>query len=57
MRIRPAIATNSKYFKPSQPTIRAADKGDLDDATEGFRQLTTSCVNCHKVVRDVGRTR
>jgi hypothetical protein len=36
--------------------IHAADKEDLDGAAAGFLQLTTSCVNCHKVVRDAQRS-
>lgn len=32
--------------------IRNADQENLDGATLAFNQLTLSCVNCHKVVRD-----
>lgn len=32
--------------------IRAAKKKDVDSATVAFTQLTLSCVNCHKLLRD-----
>jgi hypothetical protein len=32
--------------------IRQADKENLDGAALAYVQLTLSCVNCHKVVRD-----
>jgi hypothetical protein len=33
--------------------IHASREKNLDSATLGYVQLTLSCVNCHKVVRDV----
>lgn len=35
--------------------IRASREKNLDSATLGYVQLTLSCVNCHKVVRDAGK--
>jgi hypothetical protein len=35
--------------------VHAAREKNLDAATLGYVQLTLSCVNCHKVVRDVGK--
>jgi cytochrome c556 len=32
--------------------VRQAEKENLDGATIAFMQLTTSCVNCHKIVRN-----
>jgi len=32
--------------------IQASREKNLDSATLGYLQLTLSCVNCHKVVRD-----
>jgi len=33
----------------------AARERNLDGATIAYLQLTISCVNCHKIVRDVGK--
>jgi cytochrome c556 len=53
---RPGYRDELKAFQAAnERIIRAAEKGNLDEAAEGFSQLTTSCVNCHKVVRDVKR--
>jgi hypothetical protein len=35
--------------------VDAAKAKNLDRATVAYLQLTLSCVNCHKIVRDVGR--
>jgi len=35
--------------------VHASREKNLDGATLGYVQLTLSCVNCHKVVRDVGK--
>jgi hypothetical protein len=35
--------------------VHASRDKNLDSATLGYLQLTLSCVNCHKVVRDVGK--
>ncbi len=35
--------------------VRASREKNLDAATLGYVQLTLSCVNCHKVVRDVAK--
>ncbi len=36
----------------NQELIRAAQEKNLEAATLAFNQLTLSCVNCHKVMRD-----
>lgn len=41
------------YFEfANQELIRHAKEKNLDGATLAFNQLTTSCVQCHKIVRD-----
>lgn len=35
--------------------VRGAREKNLDSATLGYVQLTLSCVNCHKVVRDASK--
>lgn len=35
--------------------VHAAREKNLDGATLGYVQLTLSCVNCHKIVRDVAK--
>jgi hypothetical protein len=35
--------------------VHASREKNLDAATLGYVQLTLSCVNCHKVVRDVSK--
>ena len=36
----------------NQQLIRMADKKNLDGAALAYVQLSLSCVNCHKIVRD-----
>lgn len=41
------------YFEfASQELIRHAKAKNIDGATLAFNQLATSCIQCHKVVRD-----
>jgi hypothetical protein len=35
--------------------VKAAREKNLESATLGYMQLTLSCVNCHKVVRDASK--
>jgi hypothetical protein len=35
--------------------IRAAREKNIDAATLAYTQLTISCVNCHKIVRDAAK--
>jgi hypothetical protein len=35
---------------------RMASQKNLDGAALGFTQLTLSCINCHKIVRDTANT-
>jgi cytochrome c556 len=40
------------FENANQQLIRSADAEQLDGAALAYVQLTLSCVNCHKVVRD-----
>jgi hypothetical protein len=47
-----------KIFKnANERLIRMADEENLDGAALAYVQLTLSCVNCHKVVRDRGEAK
>jgi cytochrome c556 len=49
----PEYRTQLKIFQnANEQMIRMADKKNLDGAALAYVQLTLSCVNCHKVVRD-----
>jgi hypothetical protein len=49
----PAYRTQLQLFEfADRELIRAAREKDLDAATLAYTQLTISCVNCHKLVRD-----
>lgn len=51
----PEYRTQLRFFEnANEQIIRAADKENLDGAALAYVQLTLSCVNCHKVVRDLG---
>jgi hypothetical protein len=51
----PEYRTQLQLFQnANEQIIRAADKQNLDGAALAYVQLTLSCVNCHKVVRDLG---
>jgi cytochrome c556 len=41
------------FQNANEQLIRMADERELDGATVAYVQLALSCVNCHKVVRDV----
>ncbi|MBI2826970.1 MAG: hypothetical protein HYX69_20025 [Planctomycetia bacterium] len=43
------------FHYANEELIRQADKKSIDGATLAFSQLTLSCVNCHKVMRDSKR--
>ncbi len=46
-----------KMFRfANKELIRQARDENLDGATMAFMQLTSSCVNCHRVVRDTQQT-
>jgi hypothetical protein len=40
------------FQNANQQIIRMADEEKLDGAALAYVQLTLSCVNCHKVIRD-----
>ncbi len=40
------------FLTANQDLIRQADRKNIDGATLAFTQITLSCVNCHKVLRD-----
>ena len=43
------------YRVANKELIRQADAKNLDGASLAYVQLTLSCVQCHKVIRDHGR--
>jgi cytochrome c556 len=43
------------FRSANKSLVRMAQEQDLDGATLAFMQLTHSCVQCHKVVRDSGK--
>ena len=52
----PRYDTQLKIFRfANQDLIRQAEAKNLDGVTLAYVQLTLSCVNCHKVVRDPSR--
>ena len=52
----PEYRTQLRIFENSNDQlIRHADRDELDGAALAYVQLTLSCVNCHKVVRDSGQ--
>ncbi|HEX4145468.1 MAG TPA: hypothetical protein VHY91_18325 [Pirellulales bacterium] len=51
---RPGYRTQlSMFHDANEQLITKANADDLDGATLAYVQLTLSCVNCHKLVRDV----
>ena len=54
----PGYRAMMKDFESANKSlVRAAREKNLDGATIGYVQLTISCVDCHKVVRDSGKGR
>jgi len=52
----PGYRTQLRLFEfADRELIRAAREKNLDAATLAYNQLTISCVNCHKIVRDAVR--
>jgi hypothetical protein len=50
---RPGYRTQLAIFRDAnEQLIAEANEDDLDGATLAYVQLTLSCVNCHKLVRD-----
>ena len=50
----PEYQTQLRLFEfANRELIRAASEQNLDAATLAYTQLTVSCVNCHKIVRNV----
>ena len=57
------VRANSPAYKSQLATFRSANKSlirmaqdeDIDGATLAFMQLTQSCVQCHKLIRDTGK--
>jgi hypothetical protein len=49
----PGYRTQLKFFRfTNDELIRQSDRGNLDGAALAFTQLTLTCVNCHKHIRD-----
>ena len=44
------------FQNSNKQLIRMAEKSNLDGAALAYVQMTLSCVNCHKVMRDSRRT-
>ena len=42
------------FRNANQQIIRQANRQNVEGAALGFMQLTASCINCHKVIRDSG---
>jgi hypothetical protein len=52
----PGYRTQLRLFEfANRELIRASREKNIDAATLAFNQLTVSCVNCHKIVRDAAR--
>lgn len=52
----PAYQSQLATFRSANRSlVRMAQEQDLDGATLAFMQLTQSCVQCHKVIRDPGK--
>lgn len=50
---QPEYKQQTTYFAfANRELIRHAKEKNIDGATLAFGQLTTSCVQCHKIVRD-----
>ncbi len=47
------IDFSRKFRNAADALTEAARKRKLEDATTAYNRVTTSCVNCHKYVRDV----
>jgi len=55
---RPNYRTQLTIFRDAnEQLIARANDSDLDGATLAYLQLTLSCVNCHKAVRDAKATK
>jgi hypothetical protein len=53
----PGYRTQLRLFEfADRELIRAAGEKNIDAATLAFTQLTISCVNCHKIVREAGKS-
>ncbi len=51
---RPGYKQQATYFAfANRELVRHAKEKNIDGATLAFTQLTTSCVQCHKIVRDI----
>jgi hypothetical protein len=52
----PGYRTQLRLFEfADRELIRAAREKNIDAATLAYNQLTISCVNCHKIIRDVAK--
>jgi len=51
----PAYRTQLRFFQHANAElVRASEARNIEAATLAFNQLTNSCVNCHKQLRDAG---
>jgi hypothetical protein len=52
----PGYRTQLRMFEfADRELIRAAREKNIDAATLAYNQLTISCVNCHKIIRDAAK--
>ena len=52
----PGYRTQLRLFEfADRELIRAARENNIDAATLAYTQLTISCVNCHKIVREAAK--
>ena len=49
------VRQSAEFQRVANELIRAGDQKNLDSATLAYVQLTMTCVNCHKHVRESGR--
>lgn len=48
-----AYRTQLQFFRfANEDLVRQAEKKNIEGVSLAFSQLTLSCVNCHKVIRD-----
>ncbi|HTN76745.1 MAG TPA: hypothetical protein VL096_15910 [Pirellulaceae bacterium] len=49
----PGYRTQLQFFRhATEDMVKQANKKNLDGCAIAFQQMTLSCINCHKVLRD-----